>query len=176
MEIQTKSASLDTLSVTIQALHVNGKQMTLAVFRQLTKARITNDDGSLAPMECWGIVRYNIKDEGDLWVVAASGGRLYRCRLNIESQIELLSEFRDELRTAIQMVDWWNKCKKLKVEENAPDYNLPRPPNRAVKWNENSIDGLNHSVDSWRRCIIETERIIKTMNSLLQLPQLFIAV
>lgn len=35
VEIETKRASLDTMSVTIQALHVSGKQMTLAVFRQL---------------------------------------------------------------------------------------------------------------------------------------------
>ena len=33
--IETQNASIDTLSVTIRSLHVNSKQMTLAVFRQL---------------------------------------------------------------------------------------------------------------------------------------------
>lgn len=45
MEIETKNASLDTMAVTIQALHVSGKQMTLAVFRQLPSSRAYNKTG-----------------------------------------------------------------------------------------------------------------------------------
>lgn len=70
--IETKNASLDTLQVTIRALHVNGKQMTLAVFRQLPTDM--EDDES----ELWGMVRYTIKDEGRLWLVFSRGGRLWR--------------------------------------------------------------------------------------------------
>lgn len=74
--IETKHAALDTLSVTIQALHVSGKQMTLAVFRQLPRIKDIN-----AEHELWGIVRYSIKDEGDVWLVLSISGVLYRKRI-----------------------------------------------------------------------------------------------
>src|ERR1700693_3610654 len=78
MEIETKNASLDTMSVTICALHVSGKQMTLAVFRQLPIAEVFLSDGSLAPLTPWGLVRYDIKNEGAIWLVASLDGRLFR--------------------------------------------------------------------------------------------------
>ena len=79
MLIETKNASLDTMTVTIQALHVGGKQMTLSVFRQLPIAKAFTDSGELRDLEFWGLVRYKIKDEADVWVVASEGGILYRC-------------------------------------------------------------------------------------------------
>ena len=70
--IETKNADISTLSVTIQALHVGGKQMTIAVFRQLVHADMTD------ACEPWGFVRYNIKDQGNIWLVHSYSGRLYR--------------------------------------------------------------------------------------------------
>jgi hypothetical protein len=75
--VETKQASLDTLSVTIKALHVAGKQMTLAVFRQLPIMELNND---CSP---WGTVRYSIKDQGNLWLVHSYNNCLYRMILNI---------------------------------------------------------------------------------------------
>lgn len=77
MDIETKHASLDTLSVTIQALHVNGKQMTLAVFRQLPTA--WNEIITNPAAQFWGLVRYRIPDEeNSLWVVLSFQGTLYK--------------------------------------------------------------------------------------------------
>lgn len=70
--IETKTASLETMSVTIQALHVNGKQMTLAVFRQLPRAQF--EPGSHV---AWGTVNYKIGDMSR-WLVFEHGGRLHR--------------------------------------------------------------------------------------------------
>jgi hypothetical protein len=72
--IETRNCSLDTLAVTIQALHVSGKQMTLAVFRQLPVAL----EQEFKESQPWGTVRYAIKDEGDRWLVFSADGRLYR--------------------------------------------------------------------------------------------------
>jgi len=77
-----KEASLKTLSVSIQALVVNGKQMTLSCFRQLPEGITTKQSGDLAPGTWWGLVRYKIKNEGDLWAVREHNGRLYRCRVD----------------------------------------------------------------------------------------------
>ena len=84
--VETKNASLDTLAVTIQALHVSGKQMTLAVFRQLPR-RVESSNASL-----WGTVRYSIKDEGSLWLVFSEDGRLYRRSL-IENEAESVARW-----------------------------------------------------------------------------------
>lgn len=82
MEVETKNAALETMAVTIQALTVSGKQMTLAVFRQLPVAsHVDNRGNKTEGLNWWGIVRYSIKDEGDEWLVAERGGRLVRCPL-----------------------------------------------------------------------------------------------
>ena len=78
MLVEEKNASLSTLSVTIQALHVQGKQMTLAVFRQLP-TMVVNKDCSI-----WGIVRYEIKNLGDLWLVFSFNNCLYRMWLDLQ--------------------------------------------------------------------------------------------
>ena len=75
MQIETKNASLDMLAVTIRALHVSGKQMTLAVFRQLPA--ITRKVDIPDEYKVWGVVRYSIHNDHQ-WMVLSSGGRLYR--------------------------------------------------------------------------------------------------
>ena len=77
MLVEEKNASLSTLSVTIQALHVQGKQMTLAVFRQLPTMAVDKD------CSIWGIVRYEIKDSGNLWLVFSFNNCLYRMQLDL---------------------------------------------------------------------------------------------
>jgi len=72
--VEAKNATLDTLAVTILALHVSGKQMTQAVFKQLPEGREEEGD----PM--WGIVRYS-----GLWIIFSSKGTLYRRELRIGS-------------------------------------------------------------------------------------------
>ena len=117
MQVETKSASLDTLAVTIQALHVSGKQMTLAVFRQLPSIRAYNDDGSLLPLEYWGVVRYSIKDEGELWVICAHGGRLYRCPMHWHG--DSLWRAESDLKHARSCVEWWHKVKEQRSSGTA---------------------------------------------------------
>jgi hypothetical protein len=78
-EILATEATLSTLRVEIKALTVSGKQMTLAVFRQLPRMKTTTNDAELWPdASYWGIVRYAIKDEADLWAVIEIEGKLYR--------------------------------------------------------------------------------------------------
>ena len=95
MLVEEKNASLSTLSVTIQALHVQGKQMTLAVFRQLP-TMIANENCSI-----WGIVRYEIKDSGDLWLVFSFNNCLYRMRIDLHSYINYYQEKINKIKKAI---------------------------------------------------------------------------
>lgn len=77
MQVETQNASLSTMAVTIKALHVNGKQMTLAVFRQLEQKK-ENEQAEL-----WGCVHYEIKDQGSIWLVFSQDGHLYRRALDL---------------------------------------------------------------------------------------------
>ncbi len=81
MQVETHNASLSTMAVTIKALHVNGKQMTLAVFRQLEQKK-ENEQAEL-----WGCVRYEIKDQGSIWLVFSQDGHLYRRPLDLSRPI-----------------------------------------------------------------------------------------
>jgi hypothetical protein len=54
------SWSIEPGTVTINALTLNGKQVTLDVFRQLKEAVLINHDGSLAGSP-WGLVNYHQK-------------------------------------------------------------------------------------------------------------------
>jgi hypothetical protein len=78
MQVETQNASLSTMAVTIKALHVNGKQMTLAVFRQLEQKK-ENEQAKL-----WGCVHYEIKDQGLIWLVFSQDGHLYRRPLDLQ--------------------------------------------------------------------------------------------
>jgi hypothetical protein len=54
------SWSIEPATVTINTLTINGKQVTLDVFRQLKEAALINHDGSLAGSP-WGLVNYHQK-------------------------------------------------------------------------------------------------------------------
>lgn len=83
--ITTQNASLNTVQITIQALSVSGKQMTLAVFRQLPIGVES------AASDVWGVVRYQIKDGGDLWLVFSADGILYRRSIEVRTEDQLLA-------------------------------------------------------------------------------------
>jgi hypothetical protein len=80
--VKSAEATLKTLSVTIQSLSVNSKQMTLAVFRQLPELTIHTDEGKLLDgITLWGCVRYAIKDSASFWIVCQKDDILYRAAL-----------------------------------------------------------------------------------------------
>lgn len=79
MEILERNASVNMLSVTIQALKVEGKQMTLALFRQLP---ISTENSEA---EYWGVVHYSIADQGDKWIVFSQNGRLFKRALDLRA-------------------------------------------------------------------------------------------
>lgn len=92
--VESKNATLELLSVTIQALHVNGKQMTLAVFRQLPE-RIESDSSDL-----WGVVRYPIRNSFPLWLIFSEGGILMKRNLTHLSRSHFMDEPQDQWTTS----------------------------------------------------------------------------
>lgn len=191
LEVETKSASLDTLSVTIQALHVNGKQMTLAVFRQLPSCGLYVDCGIDPALHLWGIVRYPIKDEGSLWAVADRDGRLYRC--DVDRIGEPSDWISNRLTQGRNRLDWFHAFiaheKKERSWQEAGGWKADpqmnnRPKHLAVpfdtsEWRKDPdkarVELLYEIEDDERRLKNALSREAARM-SVLSIPQLFIAV
>lgn len=171
MQVETKSASLDTLSVTIQALHVNGKQMTLAVFRQLPTAEAYRDDGYLCDFDFWGLVRYSIKGSGDEWVICSKDGRLYRCYLNWPGLSA--SGANQKLKREEAQLLWWERGRDYR---NRICPSLDKISFRGQSWDESLLPFLNKNIEDALAYVQHCEQAEKSRNILRNLPQLFIAV
>lgn len=81
MSVEAKSALISTASVEIKTLTLNGKQMTLSVFRQLPRA--VPRDGVVGRL--WGVVNYHpdaeckgLYESEHLHVVSDHQGQLVR--------------------------------------------------------------------------------------------------
>lgn len=145
--ILASEATLSTLQVSIQALVVNGKQMTLAVFRQLPNVSPVDADGNLQEFNYWGLVRYAIKDQGDVWGVATIGSALVRCAIRDPNDLQ-------------SSIAW----RRREYEEGA----LKENRYRGEKWRERTIKDFQE--------VPRLENQRTAMRRLMLLPQLFIAV
>ena len=97
--LQTKDVSLTTFSVTIKALHIDSKRMTLATFRQLPIGNLYDDHGDIfKDINVWGYVRYVINDV-PCWAVFDCRGQLYRADIKYRLiSIKILSYQKDICR------------------------------------------------------------------------------
>ncbi|MGW2706562.1 hypothetical protein [Streptomyces sp. NPDC001340] len=80
-QLTTQNALITTASVEVKTLTISGKQVTLAVFRQLREESLIGEDGSLNG-DPWGVVNYHPEKFGNAaphWhVVWQRGSDLFR--------------------------------------------------------------------------------------------------
>jgi len=135
MLIETHRADIATFSVTIQALHVNSKQMTLAVFRQLPVDNWQPGD------EPWGIVKYDIKDQGDEWVVFSRENQLFR-RTLIRSQANAFSSDLYYAERNLLLARTYKDSSKEQAAYDATkrDYDLSALENKAAIERDTAIE------------------------------------
>ncbi|MEU3622787.1 hypothetical protein BS329_09715 [Amycolatopsis coloradensis] len=90
--LTVQNAAIATASVEIKTLTVSGKQVTLAVFRQLLEQPLVLDDGTLAGQP-WGVVNYHPDKCGNAaehWhIVWQDGSDLRRSRVQIKPSFDL---------------------------------------------------------------------------------------
>lgn len=86
---KTNAAYVGENEITVQALRVNGKKMTLQFFRQIPSApyfiEAVQVDSSFVP---WGRVNYALAKEGKSWLVTQKGSSLFRCCIDPPSTSE----------------------------------------------------------------------------------------
>ncbi|MFI6879857.1 hypothetical protein ACIBL6_41090 [Streptomyces sp. NPDC050400] len=83
-QLTTQNAMITTASVEVQTLTISGKQVTLAVFRQLQEEPLIADDGTLNG-DPWGIVNYHPDKcaSDDHWhIVWQRDAELRRCAVS----------------------------------------------------------------------------------------------
>ncbi|MEV4043150.1 hypothetical protein [Streptomyces sp. NPDC049744] len=85
-QLTTQNATITTAAVEVKTLTISGKQVTLAVFRQLKEEALIADDGTLNG-DPWGVVNYHPDkcggDQREHWhVVWQNGNDLRRARVD----------------------------------------------------------------------------------------------
>lgn len=183
VEIQTADARLKTLSVTVQALTVSGKQMTLSVFRQLPVAdvfvrygRVENGNRLNQDFELWGKVNYQIKDQGNSWVVASNGGVLYRAPCKTGRFDLSCYDGAKKIINSVYVGSIINIIDKLKSNGAKGDYDIIKTINHGSIDDDLKADCIAFIDD--RKSFVSTcnEELKKAEAVIESLPQLFIAV
>lgn len=176
MEVQTKHARLDTLAVTIQALHVNGKQMTLAVFRQLPACDLLLNTGELDPsLRAWGIVRYRIADESDLWAVVEKQGMLFRAPIFTVNQREAERWVKAKQERLASKNNDLAEAEENLIEAQDSGYVTQFHTDKIVRKKEAACAAWRELLDAYKQLDYQN-KAAHAMDSLRNLPQLFIAV
>lgn len=110
MKIDIHEAEIKTATVEIKTLSVSGKQVTLALFRQIEKRDIFNGDGTFAGIP-WGTVNYHpdkcSEDSYHVHVVWQKDNELRRCNVGHNpgrAEIETLNEIIESYHTIRSIV------------------------------------------------------------------------
>jgi hypothetical protein len=113
--ITIKEANISTLSVELKAIHLNSKQMTLSVFRQIQEENCF-DEGFNLQGELWGTVNYfwdkcHQQNDTVFHVVWQKGNELRRCRMSDIHE-------RGDYWHCIENINWrfWG-CLEYELEE-----------------------------------------------------------
>lgn len=131
----------EELVVTVKAIRLNGKQMTVAVFKQLPSVELCTASGeALSPIRPWGIVRHELK-EASAWLVLEFQGVLCKAPLDterlhqseIEAGISLAKRslegpypIRSINEPKLRRYEWLNKYEDARVAIHREAMNYPQ--------------------------------------------------
>ena len=191
MDIQTREANIDIMSVNIKTLHVNRKMMTLSVFRQLPVSNIYTEDGNIVNCDMWGRIKYPIKNEGERWLVTSSNGKLFRCDIDktpVKSSIKQVEDQITHLQSDI--IDFLHDKKNIEKynEDWKKDPVHTKSPIQVFRNGSRALPGFNMKYDDNEKNLLEKYlseskidlKIAKncqiSKQEIMKLDQLFIAV
>ncbi|MFI6123243.1 hypothetical protein ACIBCU_26280 [Streptomyces sp. NPDC051064] len=102
-QLTTQNATITTAAVEVKTLTISGKQVTLAVFRQLREEPLVATDGTLNG-EPWGVVNYHPDKCGDdqehVHVVWQKGSDLRRSHVTAVPDFDYLTPNGNHLKNA----------------------------------------------------------------------------
>lgn len=187
--IFVENAEIKQMAVTINVMSVNKKQMTLSVFRQLPCADIIDESGDLdEDFLLWGIVRYSFNNS-DVWALGSYDGELYRSAINPRRHRNIIDNLRvdiqQEVRNEKRFEDWVRSVlKRETLVGQEIIYVNGHTLSASAIYNNSGKDKYlyearsyfkNH-IDWMKDEIVRHKRIIRSLEQLMELTQLFIAV
>lgn len=205
MRIQISDATIRTAQVEIKALTVSGKQVTLAVFRQLADESLLSADGELLGLP-WGTVNYHPDEEcrrtseKHVHVVWQKGSELLRAAVREPpSKATLSSEIADAWISKEVLNGWcpevrWAPLVRVAVSgDEAVSVVIPEDARKVMRWGANMstaqqlrdrVNGIGLDAPALDAAfeleLLAAVRAFKTnresWRQLQELPQLFIAV
>ena len=111
-----EGAGVEELVIQIYAVRINGKQMSVAAFRQLPIVELCDENGESRPnILPWGVVRYDTK-EGNLWLLFKDAGSLFKARLYPERKSN------EQLQGSIDL--WKGFIERSKKREEVERYKI----------------------------------------------------
>lgn len=168
--ILAKEATLSTLEITVRSLSINGKQMTLAVFRQFPIIEATDRDGNLNDLEWWGWVNYRIADQGDVWAIGRLKESLYRAPMMRYKELLREADWAESyLEEALRRERACSQALADLISENAI-FKKDRMERELREAREHSARARAHQSATARN-----RALAKSHETLHRLPQLFIA-
>lgn len=117
-QVHTRDVSISTIQVTIKTLTVSGRQMTIALFKQIPEVPIYLPDGTIYDgRELWGLVKHDNRE----WVVYTFDDRL--CKWDIDKVAADWGDHIAEYSKLKRGVDEWYEWKanleeKIQVEKS----------------------------------------------------------
>ena len=132
MKVEVQQALIHTVSVEVKTLMISGKQVTLAVFRQLEEEAIIDYPPLRLLGPVWGRVNYHTKCKGEhLHIVWQKGNELRQARVDRASRnyTEYLKSYRDSLviehwaRHACEGLVWEKDSRLVKID--GQEFTLP---------------------------------------------------
>lgn len=151
--------SIKSLGIEIHAIRIDGKSMTISVFKQLQSAELIDEEtGEIdARLKTHGIVHYEI-DSFLSHVICSYGDVIFKC------PVRLYRRKKDDL--IAKKGEYENRIKKIKEYRN---YESHSGYMRDIKTYTERIEDINSRIPV-------AELFDKNMEEIKKLPQLFIAV
>lgn len=171
--IDSESVSITSCAVTIMALCIGSKQMTLSVFRQLPEIRLYRESGDLYDTDKWGLVRYKFNDIG-VWVVCSHNKNLYRASLDhsymsVKDANLLLAKAKEIF---LDYLKWDSSDDKYKYDDLPNEYGFFEK----CEWKHGFSELIKERVSSFEERLKTAIRYDNSKKELFKLPQLFIAI
>lgn len=173
--INIENAQIKTASVEIKTITINGKQLTLSVFRQILHEDIFDAETITLKGTPWGLVNYFWKEEycdHKIHLIWQSGRELRRSILLKVAELEHTTC----IANCLSSLSSWIRNTRSYVRSLRDDYQYEFDKVKKEQIRETYVEeheALDKAVDLFNKNSIAYN---KMMESLLNLPQLYIAV
>lgn len=170
--IDISQVKISTLSMEIKTISLNKKQMTLSFFRQIPREKLIDFDSAKLNGVPWGRINYFWQDHsaGDIHVIWQNNNQIFRDIVSTEDRLHI--GMKNISRLNERLVSCELDRNKHQAEVDGGNTWRKQLVTQEQRWIDDILKELRVEkawVDQYQRCL-------PVINTLKELPQLFIAV